>query len=261
MAPHDDHPAPDAPLTAEPSQVPEVSRRDFLKTVGVAGAAGSVSAQTVGLPAQTRQTQTPAARGGDANAQVERPYVRIRQEVAENLVKRGIVGYADHLRVQPGETITFMVSSEWPRYRADIVRLIHGDANPKGPGFKEMVVDAPSNGEYAGRRQELPLGSYAIVPDHPDLRLAGSFTFTAWMAPTSQRGNSPDSFIGFEGVITKWAGPRGGYGVFIDEEGCLALWLSDASGRTEKLSSRQPLRPWVPAIPGINNRPQGVTTA
>ena len=38
--------------------------------------------------------------------------MRIRQEVAENLVKRGIVGYADHLRVQPGETIRFMVSSE-----------------------------------------------------------------------------------------------------------------------------------------------------
>ena len=63
--------------------------------------------------------------------------MRIRQEVAENLVKRGIVGYADHLRVQPGETIRFMVSSEVPRYRADIVRLIHGDANPTGPGIKE----------------------------------------------------------------------------------------------------------------------------
>ncbi len=35
--------------------------------------------------------------------------------------------------------------SEAPRYRADIVRLIHGDANPKGPGIKETVVDAPSS--------------------------------------------------------------------------------------------------------------------
>ena len=187
--------------------------------------------------------------------------MRIRQEVAENLVKRGIVGYADNLRVQPGETIRFMVSSEVPRYRADIIRMIHGDANPSGPGIKETVVDTPANGEYAGRRQELPLGSYAFVPDHPSLRLTGSFSFTAWIAPTSQRGSTPDSFVGVEGVLTKWAGVRGGYGIFLDEEGRLALWISDASGKTEKLASRQPLRPWVPAIPGMNNRPQGVTTA
>ena len=62
-------------------------------------------------------------------------------------------------------------------------------------------------------------------------------------------------------MLTKWAGVRGGYGIFIDEEGRLALWIADASGKTEKLASRQPLRPWVPAIPGMNNRPQGVTTA
>ena len=154
-----------------------------------------------------------------------------------------------------------MVSSEVPRYRADIVRLIHGDANPPDRASRKRWSNSPANGEYPGRRQELPLGSYAFVPDHPTLRIAGSFTFTAWIAPTSQRGSSADSFVGIEGVLTKWAGPRGGYGIFIDEEGRLALWITDASGRTEKLTSQQPLRPWVPAIPGMNNRPQGVTTA
>ena len=235
MAPHDDNPDADAPPTAEPA-FPEVSRRDFLKTVGVAGAAGSVVVPGAGLSAQTPPA---AARQGAPTPPVDRPYMRIRQEVAENLVKRGIVGYADNLRVQPGETIRFMVSSEVPRYRADIVRLIHGDANPSGPGIKEVALETPANGEYAGRRQELPLGSYAFVPDHPSLRLTGSFSFTAWIAPTSQRGAAPDGFVGVEGVLTKWAGARGGYGIFIDEEGRLALWITDASGRTEKLTSRQ----------------------
>ena len=165
--------------------------------------------------------------------------MRIRQEVAENLVKRGIVGYADRLRVQPGETIRFMVSSEVPRYRADIVRLIHGDANPSGPGHQgNRSSTRPPTASTPGSRQELPLGSYAIVPDHPALRLTGSFSFTAWIAPTSQRGATPDSFVGVEGVLTKWAGASGGYGIFIDEEGRLALWISDASGKTEKLASR-----------------------
>ena len=130
-----------------------MSRRAFLQTVGAAagaaGAAGGAVAQGVAVSAQTPPAQAPPAQGANAPP-VERPYMRIRQEVSENLVKRGIVGYADRLRVQPGETIRFMVSSEVPRYRADIVRLIHGDANPSGPGIKETVVDTPANGEYAG---------------------------------------------------------------------------------------------------------------
>ena len=259
MAPHDDE-------VDKPQQPPDaqqgtgVSRRDFLKTVGVAGVAGTVATSDAGAAAQTAQSG--AQRSGRANAPTNRPYLRIRDEVAENLIKRGLVGYADRLRVQPGETIKFMVSSEQPRYRADIVRLIHGDANPKGPGIKEVVVDTPANGEYPGRRQQLPLGSYAVVPDNPALRIEGSFTFTAWIAPTSQRGTGPDSFAGVEGVLTKWAGAaRGGYGIFIDEEGRLALWLTDKAGTAEKLAADMELRPWVPAIPGMNNRPQGVTTS
>jgi hypothetical protein len=50
-----------------------------------------------------------------------------------------IIGYADRFSVQPGETIRFMVSAQDIKtYRADIVRLIHGDTNaaatsPCGP--------------------------------------------------------------------------------------------------------------------------------
>jgi N,N-dimethylformamidase len=246
----------------------DVSRRDFLRTVGASSVATTIVAQVLpaqaetaaGAQAQRPETPTPAA--SRAQAPDNRRYVNIRQEVSENLIKRRIVGYASHLRVQPGESIRFMVSSETPEYRAEIVRLIHGDANPLGPGIKEVVVETPANGEYAGRRQEMPLGSYAIVPDASALRLAGSFSFTAWIAPTSQRGEGSDAFVGFEGVVTKWAGAeRGGYGIFIDEAGRLALWLTGPDGRTEKLAADRPLRPWVPAIPGMNSRPQGVSTS
>ena len=272
MAPHDE----EATKSAEGAEgaggaESAVSRRDFLKTVGVAGVASTIPAQgalteapapAAPAPPRTEAQGRGQTTGGAMRPIVERPYMRIRQEVSENLIKRGVVGYADRLRVQPGETIKFMVSSEQPRYRADIVRLIHGDANPKGPGIKEEVVDTPANAEYAGKRQQLPLGSYAIVPDNTALRINGSFSFAAWIAPTSQRGQTDDSFVGFEGLLTKWSGAeRGGYGIFIDEAGRLSLWLTDASGKTEKLSAEQPLRPWVPAIPGMNNRPQGVTTS
>ena len=45
-------------------------------------------------------------------------------------------GYPDRFSVRPGETIGFHISSKAPRYRAQIVRLIHGDPNPRGPGLK-----------------------------------------------------------------------------------------------------------------------------
>ena len=52
-----------------------------------------------------------------------------------------IHGYSDRLSVAPGEEIAFKVSCEEPGpYRADLVLIIHGDADPAGPGFKEEVV-------------------------------------------------------------------------------------------------------------------------
>jgi N,N-dimethylformamidase len=70
-----------------------------------------------------------------------------------------VVGYSDRLSVAPGETIRFMVSCELPTYRADIVRLIHGDENPRGPGFKEELIPTAVSSEYPGRKQELYNGS------------------------------------------------------------------------------------------------------
>ena len=147
-----------------------------------------------------------------------------------------VVGYADRLSVQPGQTIKFMVSCEHPSYRADIVRLIHGDPNPQGPGFKEQLVDSPVNGDYTGIKQDFHIGSYVVVPDNLLLQRAGSFTLQAWIYPTT-----PDK--GAQGILTKWSGSEGvGYGLFIDDDGSLALWLGDQSGRVEKVSTGNPLR-------------------
>ena len=51
-----------------------------------------------------------------------------------------LLGYSDRLSVAPGQTIRFMVSCDHPTYESDLVRLIHGDENPDGPGFKQVVV-------------------------------------------------------------------------------------------------------------------------
>jgi N,N-dimethylformamidase len=98
-----------------------------------------------------------------------------------------ITGYADHLSVAAGRSLTFRVSSEATSYRARLVRLIHGDRNPLGPGFKHEVCASNIEGEYPGRPQPIHIGSYARIPDHPVLRVVTDFAFTCWLWPTARR--------------------------------------------------------------------------
>ena len=128
-----------------------------------------------------------------------------------------IVGYADRLRAQPGEKVSFKVSCRASSFRAQLVRLIHGDDNPDGPGSKIDDLDSPTNGEYPGRVQKLHPGSFVAVPDDPRLQLEGSFTIQAWIYPTTTEK-------GLQGVVTKWDCDTGtGYGLFVDEDGAVSL--------------------------------------
>ena len=146
-----------------------------------------------------------------------------------------LVGYSDRLSVAPGEAISFMVSSAHPTYRADLVRLVHGDTNPLGPGFIEELVPASLSGEYPGRVQEIVTGSYVAVADQPAFALSDGFTVQAWILPTT-----PEA--GRQGIVTKWsaAGPAGF--ALVIERGMLALWKADASGEAARVSSGAPLR-------------------
>jgi N,N-dimethylformamidase len=147
----------------------------------------------------------------------------------------GLMGYADRLSVQPGENIRFMISSDQPQYQADIVRLIHGDRNPKGPGFKEELVETPANGTYTGREQPLNCGSYVRIPDSPPLHLRGSFTLQAWIYPTRVQK-------GMQGIIAKWSSSsETGYGLFISDQAHLALAVG-SEGKPQRIVSGKPLQ-------------------
>ena len=151
-----------------------------------------------------------------------------------------VVGYSDRFSVAAGENIRFMVSCEPSDYQADIVRLIHGDPNPAGPGFKEKLVPTHVNGKYRGREQSLSYGSYVTVPDSPRLREVGSFTLQAWIYPTT-----PEK--GVQGLLTKWStDDEGGYGLFVGEDGSVALWIGDRSGVVERVGTGKSLvaRQW-----------------
>ena len=109
----------------------------------------------------------------------------------KNLYTKRIVGYSDEISVRPGNKISFMVSSEDnAEYDASFVRIIHGDTNPDGPGYKVEPVSTEIDGRYAGQRQECLGGSFITVSNAAALDGLESFTVQAMIWPTTPSARS-----------------------------------------------------------------------
>ena len=146
-----------------------------------------------------------------------------------------LLGYADQISVRPGELIRCMISCSDPTYSAQLVRLIHGDPNPNGPGLLQEAVDSTIEAFYDGRLQTIPSGSYISVEHQATLTVQSGFTLQCWILPTT-----PSK--GLQGLVTKWNGSLGaGYGLFIAETGCLSLGLAQA-GQATWVGTSAPLR-------------------
>ena len=97
-----------------------------------------------------------------------------------------------------------------------------------------------SLGRLPGAVQELLVGSHGVVPNHPMLQLNESFTLAAWISPTTPSKSA-------QGIITKWSDSAGtGYGMFVDGDNGLTLWLGGTDGRVERISTGVALR--APAL-------------
>ena len=152
-----------------------------------------------------------------------------------------LTGYADRISARPGETIRFMVNAEGGvDYEAEIVRLICGDLNPEGPGYKEEPVETAASGRYKGREQTIHDGSCVMVADTPALRTLVSLSVSAMLWPTTPG-------CGAQSVIAKWSdAERRGFALLLDESGAVALRVGDGEA-VETVSTGVALRPreWV----------------
>ena len=75
-----------------------------------------------------------------------------------------LTGYLDRISGRPGETIEVKVSSTLADpYATDLVRIIHADPNPAGPGMKLEEVSSAFAGSYPSRVQGVSPGSYGVV--------------------------------------------------------------------------------------------------
>src|SRR5579859_5820873 len=155
-----------------------------------------------------------------------------------------LLGYADRFSVAPGESIRFMVSCEAPTYRAQLVRLIHGDANPAGPGYREerLASSLDATATLPGRRQAIAAGSYVRVPVEAPIDLSAGLTMQAWVWPTT-----PDK-PGGQGILAcASAGPGGrGFDFGLDDDGrlLLDLYFGSAANAVRVTHRAAPLPRW-----------------
>ena len=146
-----------------------------------------------------------------------------------------LLGYADRLSVAPGECIRFMISTDQPEYEANIVRLIHADENPAGPGFKQKAMNSAVDSTYPGRKQKAQTGSFVVVPFHEVIQQLTSFTIQAWIYPTTPRKHEA------QGLITRWCQDHG-LGLFVSPEGDLQMWIGQDADHVVRIGTDTPMR-------------------
>lgn len=137
-----------------------------------------------------------------------------------------IRGYCDRPNVRAGESVDIFVSAPTGvNYRSSLVRLINGDPNPLGPGYKEEVIGGVADGEHRGFRQRTQVGGYVEIPD-PDAALActGSMTLQLFLWPTTPGKR--------QGVVSRWSeADQSGWALMV-EDGRIVFVCSDGTKAT-----------------------------
>lgn len=136
-----------------------------------------------------------------------------------------LLGYTDRLSAGPGDTIRFMVSCDHGEYESQLVRLIHGDTSPAGPGFRQEVIASSMDGLRAGKHESIHPGSYARAEIPAPGTGQSGFTFAVFLQPTNP--GAGEQVIASQG--TPYAGASG-WALALDAEGQLELVVAGDDG-------------------------------
>jgi N,N-dimethylformamidase len=113
------------------------------------------------------------------------------------LFRYPVQGYLDEISLMAGAGCRAMLAGEGSA-SLRIARLIHGDPNPQGPGYRDEAVDWDVPVAAQLREQPLEFGSYVEVPHADVLSPSGSFSLAVWIYPTVLSG-------GWHAVVAKAA--------------------------------------------------------
>ena len=134
-----------------------------------------------------------------------------------------ISAYTDRLSVKPGETLHVMASADATEtINAQLVRLIHGDQHPDGPGYLEQKVASSIEQLWPVRKQYIQKGNFLRVTGNQQaLGATGPFTLHAFIFPTL-----PDA--GRQMLLGRWSvDATSGFGLGINGGGRLEFWVGD----------------------------------
>lgn len=164
-----------------------------------------------------------------------------------------ILGYVDRLTAAPGETLRFMVSCDHPEYQSRLVRLVHGDTNPDGPGFRQVELDSSIDAPRPGRRQNIRSGSYVLIP------LAGGTIGPTATFATFVQATNPGA--GVQAIVSQGDAQTGpGWALGLSEAGELELVVGRDSGAPVRLASGGRLHRWTWYFAGFSVDDQGRAT-
>src|SRR6185312_7382156 len=152
------------------------------------------------------------------------------------MAKIRISAYTDKISVKAGETLSVMASAEGTdRMHAALVRLIHGDEHPDGPGFIEEKVASPVERDWPVRKQYVQKGNFLRVADPKgQLAVTGAVTLHAYIFPTMPND-------GRQAILGRWSvdGTRG-YALGIGASGRLEFWVGDGTA-ADSVAAEVPL--------------------
>lgn len=134
-----------------------------------------------------------------------------------------VVGYTDQFSYRPGDLVEGMISSAAESLDVDVVRLLHGDTNPEGPGFCCTDVPEIPSQRIAASVQETCVGSgmfaESVVPAG-----TSSVRLECKLWPTLPDGAAEQGVLG---VVD--AHGAAVVGIALDAEGHLCVRAADGS--------------------------------
>lgn len=164
-----------------------------------------------------------------------------------------ITGYPDRYSAVAGEKLEFMVTlEEGNQFEARLVRVVHGDANPAGPGLKFVHIPSNADGAHPGKSQSIDAGSYVVVPGVP--RIDGTFTYFAMVWPTLVRHDD-------QTLLCQWDCQTGsGFHIGLSAGGFVTVTLGGAGGVSRAVASKAMVeRQWYSLAVSIDPASGGVT--
>jgi N,N-dimethylformamidase len=133
-----------------------------------------------------------------------------------------ITGYVDRWSVRPGEEINFMIGVRGGgRYRARIARVICGDPNPQGPGYRESPVSWALEGDHDGEEQLVAKGSWIDIPllDLGTGERPIAFAATIWPTLIAADRQAVLSWRGGDAALTLGIAAKGVFCSLVTPEG------------------------------------------